>query len=217
MQVTLSRHIDKSELRADGFYDYYYDFNLYAFSDGNIIYHARSYNDQPNEAHFINGEREGRIFFLGNTDFKTALFIEACTYLQACGLMQLIYLGNDGYEPITVNQASLKPLLIILNSFHAPNDEAAFFSWLKSIPGVVHFTGKPYGLLVAIDSAAFDEPSLRDMLALHHRYGLKMQALRMFETPANSIWFRDKTAFWYAAVFELTRPDEELTADQPKG
>jgi hypothetical protein len=208
MEVTISRHIDKSELRADGFYDYYYDFNLYAFSDGNIIYHARSYNDQHDEAHFINGNRNGKKFFIGNADFKTDLFIEACTYLQACGLIKLTYLDNDGYAPITLNQASLKPLLIILNRFHAPADEAAFFSWLKNIPGVVRFTSKPYGLLVDIDTDAFDELSLRAMLALHHRYGIGMQALRMFETPANSDWFRNYNAFWYAAVFERIPPAE---------
>jgi hypothetical protein len=217
MQVTLSRHIDKSELRADGFYDYYYDFNLYKFSNSNIIYHARSYNDQPGEAHFINGEHEGKVFFLGNTDFNTDLFIEACTYLQACGFKELCCSRDQGYAPITINQNLLKPLLICLGRVFSLADESTFFVCLKNIPGVVRFTSKPYGLLVDIDTVAFDEPSLRAMLALHHHYGLTMQALRMFETPANSFWFRDRTAFWYAAIFEPMRPAEELAADQPKG
>jgi hypothetical protein len=203
MKVNVSQHIDKSDLSENGFYDYYYDFNVYAFSEGDVIYYARSYNDQPDEAHFTNGEREGKIFSLSDADFKTDLFIEACIYLHASAWRQLTYLGNDGYVPVMIHQTPLKPLLIGLSDFYSPADENAFFLWLKTIVGVNRFTGKPYGLLVDIDMAIFNEQSLRDMLALYQRYGLNMQALRMFETPANCTWFRDENTYWYAAVFKL--------------
>jgi hypothetical protein len=209
MKVRVSQHIDKSDLNENGFYDYYYDFNIYAFSEGEVTYYARSYNDEPNEAHFTNGERGGKVFYLSKADFKTDLCIEACLYLQASAWQRLRYLGKKGYVPAIVVQTPFKPLLICLNNFHSSVDENAFFSSLNVIVGVTRFTRKPYGLLVDIDMAIFGEQSLRDMVALHHRYGLNMQALRMFETPENHTWFRDKNAYWYGAIFELMQITED--------
>jgi hypothetical protein len=209
MKVSVSQHIDKSDVNENGSYDYYYAFTLYAFSYGEVIYHARSYSDQVDEAHFINGERDGKVFFLSNTELKIDLFIEACRYLNASACRQLTYLGNDGYLPIAIDQTRLKPLLICLSDFYSAADEKAFFVWLNAIAGVIAYSGKPYGLMVDIDIDLFSEESLRDLLALHHRYGLNMQALRMFETPANHTWFRNKNAYWYTAVFEPMLHDKE--------
>jgi hypothetical protein len=209
MKISVSQHIDKSPLNENGAYDYYYDFSQYDFSDGEVVYYARSYNDQADEAHFINGERDGKVFFLGAADFKTDLFIEACFYLQAIARPQLQYLGNEGYVPVAIDQTRVKPRLICLSDFYSSGDENAFFNWLTTIAGVITFSGKPYGLLVDVDTHLFRAESLRNMLALHHRYGLNMQALRMFETHENRAWFRDKNAYWYTAVFELMQHDKE--------
>jgi hypothetical protein len=60
MEVTTTHHIDASEPDAKGMYDWYYEYDLYRFSEGAIALIARSYVDKTYEAHFLRLEREGK-------------------------------------------------------------------------------------------------------------------------------------------------------------
>lgn len=59
MHVTVSHHIDASEPDANGFYDYYYEYDDYRFSLRERTYTARV-ADQPERASYIGCEESGR-------------------------------------------------------------------------------------------------------------------------------------------------------------
>ena len=93
------------------------------------------------------------------------------------------------------------PQLVIREGrYYSQLDENAFFSWLQSISGVVRVVGTPEGLVVTLRSKRISQAALRDLLALHFRYGLPMDALAQFETAENKSWFRSRQAYWYAKV-----------------
>jgi hypothetical protein len=94
------------------------------------------------------------------------------------------------------------PHLVIPSiTYYSPADEAAFFGWLESISGVVRVAGSGKELIVTLRSQNLSRPALREMIALHHRYGLPMAVLRKFETPQNASWFRAPQTYWHASVF----------------
>lgn len=105
MQIERSRHIDASEQDApdasDG-YDYYYEYDLYRFTDGTVSLTARSYVDEPDDAHFLAIEEQGCQRTLVDADLGTALFQSARSYLHAEGKTRLRWLSgrDDGYEPV---------------------------------------------------------------------------------------------------------------------
>jgi len=92
-------------------------------------------------------------------------------------------------------------LLIREGMYYSQRDEAAFFGWLQSIAGVVNVVGTNVGLEVTLRSKRLFEAALRELIAIHFRYGLPMQQLAQFETPQNSSWFRSPQAYWHAKVF----------------
>ena len=47
VEIESTHHIDAGEKGADGRYDYYYEYDLYRFSDGATVIVARSYADEP--------------------------------------------------------------------------------------------------------------------------------------------------------------------------
>jgi len=92
-------------------------------------------------------------------------------------------------------------------SWHAPmrfgsqGDEAAFFTWLRSIPGVASVSGHGHELHIRLRSARPSASSLRELVALYARYGGNMRELAQFAHPSNESWFKSKSASWYASVF----------------
>jgi hypothetical protein len=92
-------------------------------------------------------------------------------------------------------------LLVHERTYYSQSDEAAFFSWLQSVPGVVRTVGTAEGLVVTLRSRRLSQSALRELLALHFRYDLPMQALAQFETAENRSWFRSAQAYWHAKVF----------------
>jgi hypothetical protein len=94
------------------------------------------------------------------------------------------------------------PKLIVKEGMYFSQlDEDHFFGWLQSIPGVVGVAGTPEGLVVTLRSKNLSERALRDLLALHFRYGLPMKSLAQFETTKNNSWFRSPEKYWYKKVF----------------
>lgn len=80
-------------------------------------------------------------------------------------------------------------------------DEKSFFEWLKSIPAVKRIVGTKNGLEISLETP-LDEPNLRDLIAVMHRYGIDKKCLRDFCTPDNEKWFKDPEKYWYKSVFE---------------
>src|SRR5262245_39814694 len=85
--------------------------------------------------------------------------------------------------------------------YWSQGDEAAFFRWLRSIPGVKSVKGQGIELIVSLRSSRISSLALRELLALHTRYNLPMQSLAQFETATNKKWFRSRKAYWYSRVF----------------
>jgi hypothetical protein len=92
-------------------------------------------------------------------------------------------------------------LLVREMTYYSQLDGDSFFHWLTSIAGVIRVVGTPNGLEVTLRTSRLSERSLRDLLAIHFRYGLPMRSLAQFETPVNRAWFRSREKYWYEAVF----------------
>lgn len=83
----------------------------------------------------------------------------------------------------------------------SPGDEAAFFSWLHSIPGVLKVQGQGRQLHIGLRSKRLPATSLRELIALYSRYGGDLHELAQFENSSNSAWLRAPEAPWHRAMF----------------
>ncbi len=102
MHVECTRHIDASGPDETGMYEYYYEYDIYRFTDGPICFVARSYTDEPDEAHFLRVEIDGRPRSIIDSDLMYPLFLSAQAHLRADGKAHLRWLSGrgDGYEPV---------------------------------------------------------------------------------------------------------------------
>jgi hypothetical protein len=85
--------------------------------------------------------------------------------------------------------------------FHSPQDEAAFFTWAKSIPSVAAIAGRGHSIFLRMKSKRVSEASLRELIALHHRYRVSMSQLAQFRNATNEAWFASPKAYWFRLVF----------------
>jgi hypothetical protein len=102
MQIECSHHIDASDPDDQGMYEYYYEYDLYRFSEGDNCLVARSYYDEPEEAHFLRMEIDGQARLLADSDLKTQLFNDSTKYLRELGKKRLMWLSgqHNGYQPV---------------------------------------------------------------------------------------------------------------------
>ena len=102
MHIERVRQIDSSEPDETGMYDYYYEYDIYRFTDGPICLIARSYVDEPDEAHFLRVEANGSQRTLVDVDLTHPLFLLAQSHLSSEGKVHLHWLSGrgDGYEPV---------------------------------------------------------------------------------------------------------------------
>ncbi|MFA5169054.1 MAG: hypothetical protein WC530_11060 [Candidatus Omnitrophota bacterium] len=87
--------------------------------------------------------------------------------------------------------------------FYSQNDEASFFDFVGRIDAVDSIAGMGDTIhLHVVDQPS--EESLRDLLALFHRYRLpKMTQLSQFKNRKNQKWFTDTDAYWHKKVFPV--------------
>ena len=85
--------------------------------------------------------------------------------------------------------------------YYSDGDEAAFFSWLQSISGVISVQGRGRELHIRLRSKRLSAQSLRELIALYQRYQGNMNELAQFATQSNASWFSDPKAYWYSRVF----------------
>jgi hypothetical protein len=95
--------------------------------------------------------------------------------------------------------------------YFSQGDEAAFFSWLQSIPGVIAAEGRSRELHIKLRSKRLSSESLREFIALYRRYNGNMTELAQFATPSNSSWFCSTEAYWRKKVFGASRASHERT------
>ena len=85
--------------------------------------------------------------------------------------------------------------------YFSAGDEAAFFSWLQAISGVVSVQGYGRELHIRLRSKRLSARSLKELLALYQRYQGDMSELAQFLNQSNSTWFADPDAYWHSQVF----------------
>lgn len=85
--------------------------------------------------------------------------------------------------------------------YFSQGDEAAFFAWLKSIPGVIGVVGAGHELEIQLRSKRLSQQGLLELIALYTRYDGNLSELAQFATEANSAWFKAPNAVWHRAVF----------------
>ena len=102
MHVERTHHIDASEPDDAGMYEYHYEYDLYRFSNEAICFTARSYVDQPGEAHFLGVLVSGHSRMMVDADLAHPLFLSALAYLHGHGKNDVRWLSGrgNGYESI---------------------------------------------------------------------------------------------------------------------
>lgn len=102
MHIERVRQIDSSDPDESGMYDYYYEYDIYRFTDGPECFVARSYIDEPDEAHFLRIEINGSPRTLVDADLTHPIFLLAQSHLRSEGKVHLRWLSDrgDGYESV---------------------------------------------------------------------------------------------------------------------
>ncbi|RNF86235.1 hypothetical protein [Montanilutibacter psychrotolerans] len=102
MHIECTRQLDASDPDASGNYEYYYEYDMYRFTDGAICFVARSYTDEPDEAHFLRIELDGTPRPMTDSDLARPLFLAAQAHLHGAGKVHLRWLSGrgNGYEPV---------------------------------------------------------------------------------------------------------------------
>jgi hypothetical protein len=85
--------------------------------------------------------------------------------------------------------------------YYSASDEAAFFTWLQAIPGVLSVRGIGRELHITLRSKRLSVHALRELLALYRRYGGNMRELAVFANPSNEDWFKATGTYWHRRVF----------------
>lgn len=102
MQVGRTHHIDASEPDEAGMHEYHYEYDIYRFVDEAACFVARSYTDQPTEAHFLGVQVDGRDRLMTDADLAHPLCLAAQDYLRGEGKVELNWLSGrgNGYEAV---------------------------------------------------------------------------------------------------------------------
>jgi len=76
-----------------------YLYDLYEFEAPGVKYVARSYDSEPEDAHFLRKQVAGQMLELTAEDLQSSAFQEAVTYLREHGKAQVQYLSfaAEGY------------------------------------------------------------------------------------------------------------------------
>jgi hypothetical protein len=95
MKVDVARKTDASEPDAQGRYEYYYEYDIYTFCEGDDVLLARSYIHEPQKASFYSWHSGGRRHFLTVADLQMPLFQAAEIWLRAAGKTSIQWLSHQ--------------------------------------------------------------------------------------------------------------------------
>ena len=104
MKVETTHRIDAGRRDAQGRYQYYYEYDLYEFSDGAVKLLARSYVEEPDEVHFLNIGDGTTQRMLTDADLRLPLAQSAARHLAEFGKKRINWLSERGYEPFSVQE-----------------------------------------------------------------------------------------------------------------
>lgn len=104
VDLVTTHHVDADEPDEHGGCHYYYEYDVYGFSEGDVTLMARAYVDSADEAHFLSVTLCGKRRLLRDADLETPLFLEAVAYLRNVGKHKLTWLSGrgNGYEPVVM-------------------------------------------------------------------------------------------------------------------
>ncbi|WP_143707491.1 hypothetical protein [Uliginosibacterium sp. TH139] len=85
--------------------------------------------------------------------------------------------------------------------FGSQLDEKHLFAWALEIEGTLRWEQDT----LVVRSVRISEESLRDLIALFHRYNIPMAQLAQFENEKNTSWFRAPKMYWHKQVFQSKR------------
>lgn len=102
LQVECSHHIDASEPDAEGFYEYYYEYDIYCFTLGGLRLVVRSYSDTSAQAGMLRLEEAGKSRPLQPEDLKRPLVQQTREHLQSLGKQDLRWFNPKyaRYDPL---------------------------------------------------------------------------------------------------------------------
>ena len=106
MNVDRTRHIDAGEPDESGKYDYYYEYDLYRFTQSGLCLVARSYTSEPESAHFLRFETASDSRPLARGDLSSPIVRAAREFLLREGKVVLSWLSSEagGYAPLQAEQ-----------------------------------------------------------------------------------------------------------------
>ena len=106
ISMTQDRCVDSLGLDADGNYEYYYKYDIYRFANNDGALIVRSYSTEPDEAHFLGIETNGKRRMMEKVDFKSPIVKAAISYLIKSGKSELTWLDqsntHDGYSKVPI-------------------------------------------------------------------------------------------------------------------
>jgi len=82
-------------------------------------------------------------------------------------------------------------------TYYSEQDEENFFTWALDIE-CVERTHSGY---LFIDKLSVNENSLRELIALFHRYNVNSTCLAVFCNSENEAWFKNSEMYWYNNIF----------------
>jgi hypothetical protein len=83
-------------------------------------------------------------------------------------------------------------------TFGSVLDEKHLFEWALEINSVLRWEQDR----LVLKSRRLSKTSLRDLIALFHRYRIPMQQLAQFKNAKNAIWFEAPHTYWHKNVFQ---------------
>lgn len=102
MQVQCSHHIDASDPDANGDYEYYYEYDIFLFSEGELTLQARSYSDESRSVSLMGLKQAGKHRTLEYKDLQRPLVQQAVDYMRNAGKTEVRWfnLQYARYEPV---------------------------------------------------------------------------------------------------------------------
>ena len=104
ISVSQQHCIDSMGPDENGNYEYYYEYDIYFFTDNKQTVNARSYVDEVTQAQFLRLDTGGAERLLETTDFQSDLVKTAAEYLRSIGKHELLWLDSnnklDGYSAV---------------------------------------------------------------------------------------------------------------------
>lgn len=104
MRITKTHFIDAGEKNAEGCYDYYYEGNDYTVAFDDVVYHCRTYQDEPAKLAFTSQLINGVTAQFKEIPYSSASFITCLKYFQAVlGFTDFVMLSEPDKEYVPVN------------------------------------------------------------------------------------------------------------------